>query len=150
METAVAQPGRGGEQQIFPASRLWLGTLGVVIVCAGLALALIIGTGSSGALCLLFIAAAIFGPASVLFYAARREVVLDDEGVLVRTPKGTTALELPWQEIADAKYELSPSGRYNQVRMTLTDGSEKLITEHQVRKLPLIGTAIDERRKARG
>ncbi|MFN8536959.1 MAG: hypothetical protein U0232_05730 [Thermomicrobiales bacterium] len=91
------QPGRGGEQQIFPASRLWLGTLGVVIVCAGLALALIIGTGSSGALCLLFIAAAIFGPASVLFYAARREVVLDDEGVLVRTPKGTTALELPWK-----------------------------------------------------
>lgn len=150
METAVSQPGRGGEQQIFPASRLWLGTLGVVIFCVVVALALTVGTGNAGALCLPFFGITIFGPASVLFYVARREVVLNDEGVVVRSAKGTTTLEIPWAEIADAKYELSPTGRYNQVRLTLTDGSEKLITEHQVRKLPLIGAAIGERRKARG
>jgi hypothetical protein len=145
MDAAAIQPTSDGEQQVFPASRLWLGTLAVVAVCAVAAIAIITASGSTGGLCIFFIGAAIFGPASVLFFAARREVVLGTESVIVRKPRGTPTLVLPWGQIADATYELSPSSRYNQVRVTLTDGKEKLITEHQVRKLREIGTAIDAR-----
>jgi hypothetical protein len=145
MEAAATQTVSEGEQQVFPASRLWLGTLGIVVACALASTAIIVASGGTGALCIFFIGAAIFGPASALFYAIRREVILGSENVTVRKPKGEATLVIPWEEIADATYELSPSRRYNQVRVTLTDGKEKLITEHQVRRLRQIGAAIKAR-----
>jgi hypothetical protein len=148
MDAAAVQPSGDGDQELFPSSRLWLGMLGIIAVSGIAGVAASIAVGSGGGMCLLLIGVAVFGPAAALFYAARREVVLDAERLIVRPPKGAATLDLPWETIADARYELSPTGRYNQVRVTLTDGSEKLITEHQVRRLRQIATAIDRRRAA--
>jgi hypothetical protein len=146
VEATATRPSESDDQLIFPPSRLWLGTLGIIVASVAGTIAIMVATGSAGAWCVLFLGVAVFGPAMALFYSVRREVVLNDEGVIVRPPNREPVFSLPWDTIADVFYEYGPSNRYYQVRIALTDGGEKIITEHQVRKLRQIATVVEQRR----